>query len=131
MIDVDEFKAYNDKYGRGAGDECLRLVAQAIESSLHRPGGFAGRYGGEEFVVLLPECDLEGALTVADNIRLEAKALNIPKAFSGTADHVTVSIGCKSMPCEEDATGAELLREADQALYRAKDQSRDRVVAAG
>lgn len=130
MIDIDEFKPYNDNYGHGAGDECLQSVARAIESALRRPGDFVGRYGGEEFVVLLPECDLEGALMVADKIRDGVKGLRIPHDFSGTADHVTVSIGCKSILCGEDITGADLLREADQALYRAKEQGRDRIVAA-
>lgn len=129
MIDIDEFKAYNDNYGHGAGDECLRVVAGAIESTMRRPGDFVGRYGGEEFVVLLPECDLEGALTMAEKIRLAVKALKIPHAFSGTADHVTVSLGCHAMLCESKTSSNQLLQEADQALYLAKQRGRDRVVA--
>ena len=130
MIDIDNFKAYNDHYGHGAGDECLRQVAQTLESSLQRPGDFVGRYGGEEFVVILPDCDAAGLLMVADNIRLQVAALNIPHAFSGTADHVTVSIGCKSFVCAEGATSDALLHEVDQALYLAKEQGRNRVVVA-
>lgn len=130
MIDIDEFKAYNDKYGHGSGDECLRSVARVIEATLERSGDFVGRYGGEEFVVLLPECNLEGALTVAEKIRLTVDGLGIPHAFSGTDDHVTISLGCKSMLCNEDTTSAELLQEADKALYRAKDQGRNQVVLA-
>lgn len=129
MIDIDEFKAYNDNYGHGAGDECLRVVAGAIESTMRRPGDFVGRYGGEEFVVLLPECDLEGALTMAEKIRLAVKALKIPHAFSGTADHVTISLGCHAMLCESKTSSNQLLQEADQALYLAKQRGRDRVVA--
>ncbi|WP_321491353.1 diguanylate cyclase domain-containing protein [uncultured Desulfobacter sp.] len=129
MIDIDEFKAYNDNYGHGAGDECLRVVAEAIESIMRRPGDFVGRYGGEEFVVLLPESDLKGTLAMAEKIRLAVKALKIPHAFSGTADHVTISLGCHAMLCESKTSSRQLLQEADQALYFAKQKGRDRVVA--
>ncbi|WP_415718348.1 diguanylate cyclase [Maridesulfovibrio sp.] len=127
MIDIDNFKAYNDNYGHGAGDECLRLVARAIQSSLSRSGDFVGRYGGEEFVVLLPECENDGALAVAENIRCKVEELNILHEFSGTADHITISLGVKSMLCEGE-NGAELLHKADQALYCAKENGRNRLV---
>ncbi len=130
MIDIDEFKAFNDHYGHGAGDECLRRVALAIECSLQRACDFVGRYGGEEFVVLLPECGNKGVSMVADKIRLGVKALNIPHSFSSTADHVTISLGCKSIRCEDGFTSAELIHGADMALYLAKNQGRDRVVLA-
>lgn len=129
MIDIDEFKKYNDNYGHGAGDECLRLVACTIESTMRRSGDFVGRYGGEEFVVFLPNCDLEGAMEVAEQIRLKIKNLNIPHRFSKVTDHITVSLGCKSMKHESGTTSTELLQKADQALYQAKEQGRDRVVA--
>lgn len=129
MIDIDEFKAYNDNYGHGAGDECLRRVAGAIKARMRRPGDFVGRYGGEEFVVLLPGCDLKGALSMAEKIRLGVKGLNIPHAFSGTTDHVTISLGCNSIQCESGTSYTELLQKADQAMYLAKKQGRDRVVA--
>jgi len=129
MIDIDEFKKYNDNYGHGAGDECLRLVAYTIESTMRRSGDFVGRYGGEEFVVLLPECDLEGALETAETIRLKIKDLDIPHAFSQAAGHITVSLGCKSMKYESGTPSTELTHKADQALYQAKKQGRDRVVA--
>jgi diguanylate cyclase (GGDEF)-like protein len=130
MIDIDEFKAYNDNYGHGAGDDCLRQVAGALQSTMNRSGDFVGRYGGEEFIVLLPECDLEGTLKVAEKIRLAVKDLNIPHAFSATTDHVTISLGCESMWCETETSITELLKRADLALYHAKKQGRDRVVAA-
>ncbi|MCG8551976.1 MAG: PleD family two-component system response regulator [Desulfobacterales bacterium] len=129
MIDIDEFKRYNDNYGHGAGDECLRLIAHTIESAMRRSGDFVGRYGGEEFVVLLPECDLEGALEMAETIRLKIKDLNIPHAFSKVAGHITVSLGCKSMKNESGTPSTELIHKADQGLYQAKKQGRDRVVA--
>lgn len=129
MIDIDEFKAYNDNYGHGAGDDCLQLVAGAIKSTVCRPGDFVGRYGGEEFVILLPACDLKCAPTMAQKIRLAVKGLNIPHAFSGTADHITVSLGCETMKCDPETSSSQLLQKADQALYLAKERGRDRVVA--
>lgn len=129
MIDIDEFKKYNDHYGHGTGDECLRLVAGAIESTMRRPGDFVERCGGEEFVVLLPECDLEGAMEMAEKIRLKIKALKIPHTFSKVADHITVSLGCKSMQYGSGTACTQLLKKADQSLYLAKERGRDRVVA--
>jgi len=128
MIDIDNFKAYNDNYGHGAGDECLRQVAGAIGSAGRRPGDFVGRYGGEEFVVVLPECNLEGVVQVAETIRLAVKELNIPHAFSAASEYVSISLGCASMRYESGTESDALLRKADQALYRAKEQGRDRVV---
>ncbi len=130
MIDVDHFKAFNDHYGHGVGDDCLRAIAHSLESALQRPADFVGRYGGEEFVVILPDCDKDGALVVAQNIRSQIASLHIPHAYSATAPHVTVSIGLKTFQCEQDKTNAELLHDVDAALYHAKEQGRDRVVAA-
>jgi diguanylate cyclase (GGDEF)-like protein len=129
MIDIDEFKKYNDNYGHGAGDECLRLVAGTIESTMRRSGDFVGRYGGEEFVVLLPECDREGAVEMAEKIRTKIKNLNIPHEFSKITGHITVSLGCKSMRYASGTSYTQLLQKADQELYQAKEQGRDRVVA--
>ena len=129
MIDIDEFKKYNDNYGHGTGDECLRLVAVTIESTMRRSGDFVGRYGGEEFVVLLPECDQEGAVEMAEKIRTKIKRLNIPHAFSQISDHITVSLGCNSMRYAPDTECTQLFQKADQAMYQAKEQGRDRVVA--
>ncbi len=129
MIDIDDFKRYNDNYGHGTGDECLRLVAITIESTMRRSGDFVGRYGGEEFVVLLPECDQEGAVEMAEKIRTKIKRLNIPHAFSQISDHITASFGCKSMRYMPGIPCTQLLQKADQALYQAKEQGRDRVVA--
>ena len=128
MIDVDYFKPFNDHYGHGVGDVCLCSIAHSLQKSLKRPTDYAARYGGEEFVVILPDCDKEGALVVADNIRRQIIALDIPHALSEIAPHVTVSIGCKTMVCDEDSA-SDLLSQADQALYLAKEQGRNRVVA--
>ncbi len=128
MVDVDHFKAFNDFYGHGAGDECLRSVAQVLESSLNRSSDFVARYGGEEFVVVLPECDAEGALRIARQLCRNVEALHIPHAKSATVEHVSVSIGCVSRTLENDANIDNLLKQADIALYQAKEQGRNQVV---
>jgi len=127
MIDIDEFKPFNDNYGHVAGDECLRIVSKAIESCLRRPCDFVARYGGDEFIAIIPECDLTGVMTIANNIVQEVEKAFIPHAFSSTADHITVSIGHKTISCDSDSTSADLLQEADQSLYLAKKQGRNRV----
>ena len=129
MIDVDNFKAYNDHYGHGAGDSCLRRIAQSLGDSLMRPGDVVGRYGGEEFLVILPGCDQEGAIMVGEKIRKNVEALKIPHNFSQAADYVTISVGVKSMQCEDEEVCGDVLLQADQALYQAKEQGRNRVVS--
>ncbi len=126
MIDVDHFKTYNDTYGHGAGDACLQRVADAARSSLQRPADVLARYGGEEFVALLPETKLEGALAVADAIRTAVAALDIPHASSTTAGHVTLSLGTACTVPQPDADAAKLLAIADQQLYAAKAEGRNR-----
>jgi diguanylate cyclase (GGDEF)-like protein len=128
LIDVDHFKAYNDQYGHGAGDDCLLRVARELEWSLLRPTDAIGRYGGEEFVAVLPDSDGEAGRLVAERLRQRVAALAIPHAQSASSDRVvTVSIGCATRtPTPADQVTA-LLEEADQALYRAKTQGRNRV----
>jgi len=127
MSDVDNFKAYNDTYGHARGDQCLKKVARAIENSLKRPGDFCARYGGEEFVVLLPETDLEGAVHIAETIRHNVKALRIPHEKSEPLKIVTLSLGVATLKESDTITHNELIEQADQALYQAKKQGRNRV----
>jgi diguanylate cyclase (GGDEF)-like protein len=127
MIDVDFFKAFNDHYGHGAGDECLRRVAQALERGLMRPGDFIGRYGGEEFSVILPDCDKAGAALVAENLRERVAALKISHAHSAAGDHVTISIGYMTRIVGTDGSWSDLMNEADKALYLAKTRGRNRI----
>lgn len=126
MIDVDHFKLYNDTYGHGGGDSCLLRVARAAEGALQRPADVVARYGGEEFVALLPETKLDGAMAVAEAIRLSVAALNIPHASSTTAGHVTLSLGVASTIPQPDKEPAALLEIADQQLYAAKSEGRNR-----
>lgn len=127
MMDVDHFKAYNDHYGHGAGDECLRRVARALRDALMRPADFLARYGGEEFAVVLPACDRAGTQQVAENLRAVVAALAIPHAYSGTADRVTMSIGCATQTPGQDERPGILIETADHALYQAKQAGRNRV----
>ena len=127
MIDVDHFKTFNDQYGHGAGDVCLSKVAQALEKGVQRPGDFIGRYGGEEFSVILPNCNTAGAALVAENLRVRVAALKISHAHSTAADHVTVSIGYTTQVVGADSSWSGLMEEADKALYLAKTLGRNRI----
>ena len=127
LLDADRFKAYNDRYGHLAGDECLRRISAAIASVLRRPSDHAARYGGEEFVVLLPGTDETGALIVAEQIRQAVYALSI-EHLGSTEQIVTLSVGASSMiPAGDDDQPEELIAAADEALYRAKARGRNRV----
>ncbi|MBK1619344.1 diguanylate cyclase response regulator [Lamprobacter modestohalophilus] len=129
MIDIDHFKLYNDHYGHGAGDECLRRVAQALAKVPARAADLVARYGGEEFVVLLPETDANGACEVGEQMRAAIHALALPHAYSPVADHITLSIGASMHQPQQPVTSAEALKQAaDRALYQAKEQGRDRLV---
>ena len=121
MLDLDHFKQVNDLHGHDAGDEVLAGVGAAITACL-RESDFAGRYGGEEFLILLPQSDRAGALITAERLRSTIARLRIPQ------DNLTVtaSLGLAIMP-EEAVTGADLLRRADRALYAAKRGGRNRV----
>ena len=129
LLDVDHFKAYNDRLGHQAGDDALRAVARAIREVVNRPADVVARFGGEEFVVLLPETDREGARTVAERIRdaLKGLALHHPDAADGT---LTVSMGVSSRHPAEGGDPEQLLVRADRAMYKAKDRGRDRIESA-
>ncbi|MDG9931207.1 MULTISPECIES: diguanylate cyclase [unclassified Pseudomonas] len=129
MVDVDGFKAYNDYYGHLAGDEVLRGVAETLEGHMRRHDDLAARYGGEEFACILPATDLEQAAEVAEAIREAVVDLCIPHAGSPVSDWVSVSIGCASVVPAAESTPRELLAAADDRLYRAKSEGRNRVVA--
>lgn len=126
MIDVDYFKRYNDHYGHLEGDSCLKRIAQAIRRSLLRSTDLVARYGGEELAVILPDTDADGARIVAERILSEVHQQAIPHARSSVNRHVTVSMGLTSaVPPERDAPDT-LVKQADQALYKAKEAGRNR-----
>lgn len=131
MVDVDHFKKYNDGYGHQAGDECLKQVAQILRGALERPGDFAARYGGEEFALILPDTDAAGARGVAKRMRDAVHERAIAHAYSPTASHVTFSVGVAAVVPLHGVPAEILVTNADKALYRAKDEGRDRAVVAG
>jgi diguanylate cyclase (GGDEF)-like protein len=128
MIDIDFFKPYNDHYGHGAGDECLRQIATALKNALKRPGDFVARYGGEEFAVLLPETGCEGAVITAEEIRSAVRRLALKHDYSEVMDIVTISIGAACIVPGEDTSPRGFIDMADRMLYKAKLSGRDRVV---
>lgn len=125
MIDVDCFKALNDRYGHQEGDQCLRSVALDVQAKLKRPDDLVARYGGEEFAVILPGADLQGALRMAEDIRLSIAGLRLPNEASTAEKVVTVSIGVSTEHPTDTGSAEELLKRADEALYRAKMSGRN------
>ncbi len=130
LIDVDHFKAYNDHYGHQAGDVCLRQVAAILAAEVRRSGELVARYGGEEFVLVLPGASAAEARAVAERIRTAVQAQGMPHEHSPVAPVVTVSIGVASGLVQRAEQAEALLKEADVALYLAKDQGRNRVLTA-
>jgi diguanylate cyclase (GGDEF)-like protein len=130
MIDIDCFKAYNDRYGHVAGDDCLRRVSSALrEAARRRPLDFVARYGGEELAAVLYGADQAYAESIARGLLTAVRDLRIPHANSATQPYVTVSIGVVSVDAYRMATHDAAVGLADQALYAAKHQGRDQYVA--
>jgi len=130
MIDVDNFKLYNDTYGHVAGDEVLKRIATTIERALGRAGDLAARFGGEEFVVVLPGASRGGLRLIAEKIRLEIEALQVPHEHSATGRHLTISIGGACIVPKPDDPMTLLIETADLALYEAKGEGKNRVAIA-
>jgi diguanylate cyclase (GGDEF)-like protein/PAS domain S-box-containing protein len=125
MVDVDNFKQYNDAYGHLGGDECLQRIATAVASEM-RANDLVARYGGEEFAVILPNQSLKGAAIVAERIRCRVEQLQLPN-LGAAKRFVTVSIGAATaLPAPENET-SQLVATADAALYRAKHMGRNRI----
>jgi diguanylate cyclase (GGDEF)-like protein len=127
LIDVDHFKAYNDRYGHLAGDDALRAVAHAVQNLIHSPGDILGRYGGEEFAAILRGVDGEGAKLIAERMRRAVMDLGIEHRSSPTCESLTISVGVAAIEpsLARDCRGA--LQLADQALYQAKVKGRNGV----
>jgi two-component system chemotaxis family response regulator WspR len=131
MVDVDHFKAFNDTYGHVAGDDCLRRVAAVLRDVATRGSDVVCRYGGEEFVFLLPNTSDEGTRVVAERVVEGIRDLAIEHARPGGGSVVTVSAGfVAARPWAADDP-EHAMRQADDALYLAKRQGRDRAVTAG
>jgi diguanylate cyclase (GGDEF)-like protein len=131
MLDVDFFKRYNDHCGHQAGDACLQQVANILAGGIHRAGELVARYGGEEFVLVLPGADLADAYASAERIRAAVQAAAIPHPDSPLGPVVTISLGlAASIPCV-GTPSEQLLRAADDALYQAKAEGRNRCCGGG
>ncbi|MHC1788596.1 diguanylate cyclase [Solidesulfovibrio sp.] len=128
MADIDCFKAYNDTYGHMAGDECLKAVARALADVLNRPGDLAARFGGEEFVIVLEDTDLVGALHLTEAMRRAVEALGLEHAGSTASDVVTVTLGAACAVPKAASSPEALLCLADRKLYEAKQAGRNRVL---
>ncbi len=132
LCDVDHFKQFNDGYGHQVGDECLKAVARSLQATLRRPADLVARYGGEEFAVILPDTDLGGALLVAEAMRANVEGLRITHRYAGPESGVvTISAGVATVvPARGHIDSADLIRQADEALYQAKEGGRNRIAAA-
>jgi diguanylate cyclase (GGDEF)-like protein len=130
MADIDHFKAYNDHYGHGAGDLCLKAVARALSGELGRASDLLARYGGEEFIAVMPDTETAGARVLAERWRACVAALTLPHQFSSAADHVTISVGYASITPSPEQSPGDLLALADRMLYNAKGQGRNRICGA-
>ena len=128
MLDIDHFKDFNDTYGHGQGDDCLKQVAKAMERSLRRASDFVARYGGEEFAVILPATTQEDACTMAGHIQTAVKALQIEHSASQVTSQVTLSMGIATVVPDESQTPDDLVAEADRQLYKAKTSGRDTIM---
>lgn len=126
MIDIDHFKKYNDHYGHGEGDLCLKKVALRLSSSLVRPCDLIARYGGEEFVVILPNTPQIAALQIAERLRASIEQLGLPHAYAKAM--VTISLGVATLlKIPENSLPSLLNDAADRALYKAKENGRNQV----
>lgn len=127
MLDVDFFKQYNDIYGHQEGDSCLKQLSNVLVQCTQRPADLAARYGGEEFILLLPEADNKGAHTVAELVMKHLTLQNIEHSGSTVAEHVTVSIGIATVQAADIDTAEDIIKIADERLYKAKSVGRNTI----
>ncbi|MFK8021009.1 MAG: GGDEF domain-containing protein [Pseudomonadales bacterium] len=129
LMDIDNFKQYNDVNGHLKGDTCLQTIAQKLEGRIKRPEDLLGRFGGEEFIAILPDTSLEGSAKVAEDMRAAVRTLGILYEKNG-CEPVTISIGIAHAYLPEHYNVERLLKLADDALYKAKDNGRNRIETA-
>jgi len=125
-MDIDDYKTYNDTYGHQQGDVALQMVAKELPKTVNRTSDFSARWGGEEFAVLLPDTDLDGAMQIAEKVRLAVSDMIIPCA-DGTQTKVTVSIGVNETIPLPDSEYNDFIAGADKALYKAKKMGKNQV----
>ena len=130
MLDVDHFKLFNDTYGHVSGDDCLRMIGKVMADIAVRATDLAARFGGEEFVYLMPDTNLQGAKIIAEKIRKGVADLKISHSTSSVCGHVTVSLGVVTARCLPGASALNLIAIADEKLYYAKSSGRNRISAA-
>lgn len=128
MLDIDQFKEYNDTYGHLAGDDCIVRVSGILEAQVNRPMDLVARYGGEEFVILLPDSDMRGAETVGRRLLEAVAGERMPHCNSSVCEWITVSIGIRTFLPDEETDFKALLDQADQALYQAKERGKNQIV---
>jgi len=127
VIDIDDFKIYNDSYGHLQGDEALQTVASTIKKTLKRSVDVVARWGGEEFIVLLPDTDISGALSVAENMRTSVEKDLIPFNSNNKTAHITISIGVNTLTPMQESTIRDFISGADNALYAAKRTGKNKI----
>lgn len=127
MLDIDFFKLYNDHYGHQGGDDCLKRVATILAGLARRGTDIVARYGGEEFAVILPDTDQAGAEQIAESLRVAVQDSRIPHKMSKVSEYVSISVGVGTGTPTRDTSPELLIETADQALYRAKEDGRNRV----
>jgi len=127
ILDIDYFKLYNDNYGHQAGDECIKELAESINSSINRSSDVAARYGGEEFIIILPESGMEGALKVSEKLQDNLSKKRIEHKHSKVSDYVTVSIGISTIIPSLNLTPQLIVKQSDEALYRSKNAGRNKI----
>ena len=125
MLDIDNFKKYNDTYGHLQGDKCLQAVAEAVRKAVKRPRDMVARYGGEEFVIILTETDASGAFCIAEQAQTNVRELEIEHLASSPVQIVSVSVGVATMIPYCANHPEELLNMADEALYQSKANGRN------
>jgi two-component system chemotaxis family response regulator WspR len=130
MFDVDWFKLYNDKFGHLEGDECLKRIARSAQEIVSRPADTVARFGGEEFIVLLPETDSSGATGVAEKLRIGVENLHLPNPDSSISPYVTISLGIITIVPSATSNQDDCLELVDEALYKAKKSGRNRLFVA-
>lgn len=131
MIDIDDFKQYNDNYGHTRGDEILRQVAEILKASIYRAEDFVGRYGGEEFMVVMPNVGLRGAERVAQRMMDNIRLAKIQHRFSQVDQFVTVSLGVAAVIPTSGMASVELVEIADKQLYAAKNKGKNQFASLG